>query len=212
MNLRRPTQGADGQLPPAADRWAKPQVGGARGRGGRWLALAAAAITLMLGSASAPSQDLSEPAGQVKARNHPSYQVFAARLKLPAMTVAETGVIQIGAQIRLELANLGQLTATQRQALADALEIPRALADQFMARLAVNRPEPAAATNVLSALRTLVTDYRYLQDWWTRFTPPPRWQSLKVDALQSLAAGELARVWELYLALPRPAAPKAVRS
>jgi hypothetical protein len=176
------------------------------------LALAAAALALVFGSAGAPSQELPEPAGQIKARNHPSYQVFAAQLKLPAMTVADAGVIQIAGRIRLELASLGQLPAAQRQAIADALEIPLALVDQFVSRQAPASLEPAAATNVLSALRTMATDYRYLRDWWTRFNPPPRWHSLKADALQFLAAGELARVWELYLALPRPAAPRDLRS
>ena len=173
--------------------------------------LAGIALLFILG-AYGPTSALAESVGQVKARKHPSYQVFAAKLKLPAIAVLETNTIQIGGQTRFELTSLAQMPAGQRQAVAEGLEVPLAVVNQFFFHQDGDLAEASAANNFAAQLRATVVDYHFLQDWWTRFSPPPQWQTLKLDALESLQAGQLAKVWELYLTLPRPAPPKNLRS
>ena len=173
--------------------------------------LAEIALLLILG-ANAASSAMAESADQVKARKHPSYQVFAAKLKLPAIAVLETNTIQIGEQTRFELTSLAQMPAGQRQAVAEGLAVPLAVVNEFFSRQEGNLNEAGAASNFAAQLRATAVDYHFLQDWWTRFSPPPQWQPLKLDALESLQAGQLAKVWELYLTLPRPAPPKNLRS
>lgn len=173
--------------------------------------LAGIALLFILG-AYGPAPALAESASQVKARKHPSYQVFAAKLKLPAIAVLEPNTIQVGGQIRFELTNLAQLPIAQRQAMAEVLEVPPAVVNQFFSSQDGNLSEVGAAANFAAQLRATVVDHHFLQDWWTRFSPPPQWQTLKSEALESLQAGQLAKVWELYLTLLRPAPPKNLRA
>ena len=182
------------------------------GFGRMCLAPVSAGLVVLLAPAAGgqPTATFPESSIEAKARRHPSYQVFAAQLRLPSMVVSGSNTLQVGELIHLELRDLAQLPTGQRETLANALEIPLPLVNQLLAKPVGDGA--TTATNFLELLRSTVTDYKYLQDWWTRFRPSPKWQSAKIEALNSLQDGELAKAWNLFLSLPRPAPPKNVRT
>ena len=69
--------------------------------------------TLMLpdpGTQAAPAQMTSFPSLVAQGRRHPSYQVFAGQLALPAIIVVDKTTLKIDGMVEIDVSRLEQLT------------------------------------------------------------------------------------------------------
>jgi hypothetical protein len=155
---------------------------------------------------TAPAQ---KPAYTPKGREMERYKAFARQAEMPAITVTNTTVLEAGGPVRIDLTRLGQLSGSEKEALAGQFEVPSGVIGKLIER-ATNNPSPGAA-QITRDIRTAVIDYRFLQGEWGRYHPPAEGQQLKADALAALQTGDIGKAWELYDGLQRPAPPANLR-
>jgi hypothetical protein len=105
----------------------------------------------------------------------------------------------------------GQLDLSGR----DHFSVPSALAKKFgMPLNALNSvvgklvdDEALRGSDLATSLRTVVIDYRFLEDRWNRLHPAGLALQIKKQGIAALAAGDVDRAWALFESLPRPQAP-----
>lgn len=176
-------------------------------------------LILASGSETSPPQELGAKAEEnqvtplsllvAQARRHPSYQVFAHHVALPSIIGVENSKLRVGEKVEVDISRWDQLSEHQKQTLADQFEIPVGAVHKLLERFTNN-----ALLNVEQAgqeLRTNLIDYKYLQEKWAQYIPPTGEEKIKTDALQALRVGEIDKVWETYLALPRPQPPAGLQ-
>ena len=102
------------------------------------------------GSQAAQTQppSLSLPAAQ--GRQHPSYQVFAGQLALPAIIVVDETTLEIGGTLKIDVSRLDQFTTQQKETLAGLIEVPVGVADKLLKSF--SNSAPADAAQVLSLI------------------------------------------------------------
>ena len=144
-----------------------------------------------------------------KARQHPSYQVFAHQLRLPAVTVANRDTLRIAENAQLGLRREDRMGQKQRQLLAGEFDVPGESIAGILER--VKQDTHSDATRAAAEFRAGIVDYKYLQWKFAQYSPPKARAVTKSQALQALRVGDTEKAWEIYLALPQPAAPGALR-
>lgn len=179
---------------------------------GVWLTLAGA---LAMPSRGLAAESVPGSAPAVKApglaaaqgRKHPSYQVFAAQLKLPEIRCGgPEEVVVLGEEVVVFKPD-SELASAERALLCRSLRLP----EKVLLRIKSSLDATAKEADLAQQLRTTVTDYLFLMDRWTAYRPSAGREEAKMAGLRSLEAGDLAEAWELYLQLSRPAAPAALR-
>jgi hypothetical protein len=141
----------------------------------------------------------------IRGRQHPSYQVFAYQLRLPAITVSDTNMVVVAGRLGIQPTRVGQLSRQEIETLATLFGVPAGVLNQCFRSLANDLR--LSAEVLAQDLRTTVIDYKYLVDRWNCYTPPSDMQAFKAAALKVLEEGELSKAWEMYRSLPRPEAP-----
>ncbi len=159
-------------------------------------------------SASQPAQG-HDPSAEPQGHQLQRYQAFARQTELPAITVISNMTLQVGSEVKTDIVRLAQLTSGAAEALAARFGVPTAVIAR-LAQRAANSPPPSTA-QIAQELRTAVIDYRFLRGEWDRYHPPAEGQQTKVNALEALQAGDLAKAWSLYDGLAKPAAPAVAR-
>jgi hypothetical protein len=158
-------------------------------------------------AAQTQSSSLSSLVAQ--ARQHPNYQVFAHQFALPSITVVGQSTLDVGSKVKIDVSQSEQLPDQQKEALASRFQVPVGVVSKLLVRC--SKQSPGDAARVAQELRTIVTDYKYLHERWTRYRPPTGKEEVKTSALQALQDGEIDKAWEIYVALPRPSAPTGLR-
>lgn len=142
------------------------------------------------------------------ARRHPAYQVFA-QAHLPTITVMDSKTLDFGGKLKLDISKADSLVAAETTALAARLEIPvdflAALVQKLSANAQLNGEELAHQFQIA------VTDYKYLSEKWARYHPPDGGEPVKLQALKCLQAADFERAWRMFIDLPKPKPPAAVR-
>jgi hypothetical protein len=143
------------------------------------------------------------------ARAHPSYQVFAAHLRLPAITALDDSTLSIGGQLRFDFRKVDDTVAQEKVAVAKLLEIP----DTAFTGLTRTLPADGRLSpeELARQFQTAVMDYKYLSNRWEQYRPGPEGEPVKTEALKSLRTGDLGKAWQLFIGLPRPSAPTGFR-
>lgn len=152
------------------------------------------------GTQTAPDQ---KAAYTPKGRQMERYKAFARQAEMPAITITNTTVLDVGGAVKTDLKRLGQLSGSENAALARQFGVPVEVISKVIQR-ATNNASPGAA-QLAQDIRTAVVDYRFLQGEWGRYHPPAESQKVKADALAALQAGDISKAWELYDGLERPA-------
>ena len=169
------------------------------------LTLARAADVLPVGdpdSQPAPAQKLADP---VQGRQMERYKAFVRQADLPPITATTNVIIEVGGVVKADVARLAQLSMREKEALAGQFSVPVGVIDKLVERVATD--SPPSADRLIQELRTTVIDYRFLHIEWDRYHPPAEGMQTRSNALEALQAGDLAKAWELYDGLARPAAP-----
>ena len=161
------------------------------------------------GSQAAPTQSSSLSLRMAQGRQHPSYQVFAGGLALPAITVVDQATLDVGGRMKIDIGWLDQLSTQQKVALAEWYAVPAGVVDKFQECFA--QAAPSDAKLVAGKLRVTVIDYKYLLERWTKYLPPAGKEKIKTDALEALQVGDLDIAWKMFLDLPRPKSPDGLR-
>ena len=133
------------------------------------------------------------------------YKAFARQAEMPAITVTNKTILEVGATVKTDLNRLAQLSTQDKAALAGQFAVPARVIGKVADRAAKTQPPNAA--QFAQDIRTAVIDYRFLQGEWGRYRPPLEGQPVKADALQALQAGDINKAWQLYDALEKPQAP-----
>jgi hypothetical protein len=160
-------------------------------------------------SQAAPTQPSSLSSLAAQGRRHPSYQVFAGGLALPSIIVLDQATLEVGGRMKIDVSRLDQLTAQQKEALADWYAVPAGVVDRFQENFA--HEGASDATRVATKFRIMVIDYKYLLDFWTKYLPAAGNEKIKSDALQALRVGDLDKAWKMFLDLPRLEPPLGLR-
>jgi hypothetical protein len=133
------------------------------------------------------------------------YKAFARQLQLPAIRANNNTLLEVGETAKADVAQLGDLSATEKEKLGKEFEVPVAVINKLVRRAAT--ASPSSQDQFAQELRTAVIDYRFLQIEWGRYHPPAEGQQVKATALEALQVGELTKAWELYDGLRKPQAP-----
>jgi hypothetical protein len=142
-------------------------------------------------------------------RQHPSYQVFAARIHLPEIKALDDSVLAVdGQRLDLAKADLG-LKSEQLTTVADQLKVPAEVLPALVQKLSAT--QPLKGEELAHSFRTALIDYGYLSEQWARYRPPPGTEAVKQEAKKALAEGDLDRAWLLFGNLPRPRPPTGLR-
>jgi len=150
----------------------------------------------------------SHPASKPDIHLNPGYQMFARQIALPAITNLDQGALNIGGKTVFHL-SLSAKTITQEEtSVAEQLQVPVAMLTTFAQNFLTNA---TPGNDCATRFRTAVIDYKYLHEKWTQYHPPPDNEKLKTTALESLEAGEIDKVWEMFASLPRPQPPSGLR-
>ena len=173
------------------------------------LNLARAADTLPVAEPVAKTAPAQKPAYKPKGREMERYKAFARQAKIPSITVTNTTMLEVGGAVKTDLKRLGQLSGSEKAALADQFGVPAGVIGNVVERAAKN-PSPGAA-QIAQDIRTAVIDYRFLLGEWGRYHPPAEGQQVKADALAALQTGDISKAWELYDGLQRPPPPANLR-
>lgn len=150
-----------------------------------------------------------KPAYTPQGRQMGRYKAFARQAQMPAIKVLDQTTLAVGDTPSADLHRLARLSAQQKEALADPFGVPASVLGKVLDS-ATNSPPPDAA-QLAQDLRTAVIDYRFLHGEWERYHPPAEGQQTKADALQAMQSGDIAKAWELYDGLQRPAPPANLR-
>ena len=133
------------------------------------------------------------------------YKAFARQAEMPSIAVTNHTTLEVGAELKTDIARLAELSTSQREALADRCKVPSGVIDKLVQRVS-NAAQPDA-DQFARELRTAVIDYRFLQGEWGQYHPPPEGQKVKADAVAALQTGDIPKAWELYDGLRKPQAP-----
>jgi len=154
--------------------------------------------------ATRPAQ-VQKPTYTPQGRQMARYKAFARQAKLPAITVATNGVLEVGDAARVDITRLGSFSTQQKEALADQFGVPVGVIDKVVQRVA-GAPQPDAE-HLAQGLRTAVIDYRFLKQEWDGYHPPAEGKPTKAAALAALQTGDISKAWELYDTLRKPEPP-----
>jgi hypothetical protein len=144
-----------------------------------------------------------------KGRQMERYKAFARQAKIPTIAITNTVAIEVGGAVKTDLKRLGQLSDSEKAALAGQFGVPAEVVGNLMERAATNSAPDAE--QVAQNVRTAVVDYKFLQREFEQYHPPTEGQKVKSDALAALQAGDVTKAWELYDGLQRPAPPSNLR-
>jgi hypothetical protein len=133
------------------------------------------------------------------------YKAFARQVELPAITITNHSVLEVGGVMNVDAARLAQLSKREKEALAGQFKVPVAVIDKLMQQLPPS--SSPAPEQFAREIRTAVIDYRFLQIEWERYHPPAQGQKAKAAALAALQSGDIGKAWELYDGLSRPQPP-----
>ena len=184
-------------------------------------AFAACALIVQGGSLARAADPLpvNEPAPQVvpapkpvytpKGRQMERYKAFARQAKMPTIAITNPAVVEVGGVVKTDLKRLGQLSDSEKAALATQFGVPADVIGKLMERAATN-PAPDAG-QVAQNVRTAVVDYKFLQQEFEQYHPSPEGQKVKTDALAALRGGDVTKAWEIYDGLRGPAPPSKPR-
>ena len=162
------------------------------------------------GGSPATNADPSSPAlVAAEGRRQPSYQVFAYRCTLPAITVVNETTLEIGGKQKIDVSRLDQWDRAEKETLAGQFDVPVSVVDNL--QKSCSKLAPADAAEVAGKLRVVVIDYKYLLERWTRYHPPTGQEKVRTDALLALQGGNVDKAWEMFAALPRPSPPTGFR-
>ena len=170
---------------------------------------ARAADVLSFGDPDSQPAPAQKPADPVQGRQMGRYKAFVRQADLPPITVTTNVIIEVGGVVKTDVARLAQLSMREKEALAGQFSVPVGVIDKLVERVATN--SPPSADRLIQELRTTVIDYRFLHIEWDRYHPPAEGMQTRSNALEALQAGDLAKAWELYDGLARPAAPTIAR-
>jgi hypothetical protein len=146
-----------------------------------------------------------------QARTHPAYQVFAARLRLPTMTVVDGGTtLHVGGRLKLDLRKPDETMAQEGTTLANLLEIPQGVFVTLVRKLSSNAR--LGGEDLAHEFQMSVVDYKYLSERWQQYHPGKAGESVRTEALKCLQAGDLERAWQLFIELPKPRPPTGFRT
>ncbi len=163
---------------------------------------------------SAPSHpELTAPAetrGVCEARAHPSYKVFAAQLRLPAMTALDGSTLDIGGRLKLDFRKTDRMAREEGMAFEKLLEIPHRVFTALVRKLSAN-PQSGGG-ELAHQFQTAVIDYKYLSKTWRQYHPGPAGESVKAEALNCLQAGDVEKAWKLFIDLRKPAPPAGLQA
>lgn len=154
-------------------------------------------------AAALPAEASAAEAVAIKGRLHPSYQVFAAQLKLPEIRGGQRGeVVVLGEEavsirpgVELSPAELGEVSRAVRVPGKVLLSIQKSLDPQ------------KEGTALAAQFKLAVTDYLYLLERWTTYQPREPDKPVKVAGLESLKSGRILEAWEQYARLRKPRPP-----
>jgi len=146
-----------------------------------------------------------------QARTHPAYQVFAAQLRLPTMTVLDgSTTLNVGGRLKLDLGKPDETMAQEGIALAKLLEIPQGVFATLVRKLSFNAR--LGGEDLAQQFQTSVVDYKYLSERWQQYHPGKAGEPVRTEALKCLQAGDLERAWQLFIELPKPSPPTGLRT
>jgi hypothetical protein len=175
-----------------------------------------AIVTLCLNPArAADALPVSAPGNQAALAQKPPYspqgyemkryQAFARQAEMPVITATDKTTFEVGGTLKTDIRQLAQLSLSEKETLAAQFKVPAGVIDKLVQRVST-RSQPTA-DQFARDLRTAVVDYRFLQQEWGRYNPPPESRKLKAEALEALRTGDLTKAWELYDGLRKPQAP-----
>jgi hypothetical protein len=145
-----------------------------------------------------------------KARQHPSYQVFAHQLALPPIQAPDRSTLRLGEKVSVDIGGRAPLSKREKESLAGQFEVPVGVIDKILDRLTNNAVLDAG--QAAEEFRAAMIDYKYLEERLARSVPTTGNEFIKTNALRALHLGEIGKGWETYLALPRPQPPSGLRS
>jgi hypothetical protein len=140
-----------------------------------------------------------------KGRQMERYKAFVRQAKVPTIVVTNAAAIEVGGIVKTDIKRLGQLSDSDKTALASQFVVPADVVGKLMECAATNSAPDAG--QIAQNVRTAVIDYKFLQREFEQYHPPAAGQKIKSDALAALQAGDVTRAWELYDGLQRPAPP-----
>ncbi len=128
---------------------------------------------------------------------------------MPSITVVDQATIAVGGRMKIEVGRLDQLTAQQKETLAEWYAVPAGVVDKFLENFAQEGASDAA--RAAATFRSMVIDYKYLLQFWTKYPPAAGNEKIKSDALEALRVGDLDKAWKMFLDLPRLEPPLGLR-
>ena len=139
-----------------------------------------------------------------QARLHPSYQVFEAQTRLPEMWTLDNGVLIVGGNLSLGFHPFYRMTAHDKAAVAQLLQIPTELLTALVQKLSTNQ---LSGEDLTVQFRTAVIDYKYLAQRWACYRPAAGGEAVKAEAMKCLEKGDLEKAWQMFIDLPKPSPP-----
>jgi len=150
-----------------------------------------------------------EMRGVCKARAHPSYTVFAAQLRLPAITALDDSTLDVGGRLKLDFKKADGMSAEEGMEFGKLLEIPDSVFTALVRKFSAN-PQLGAG-DLAHQFQTAVIDYKYLSKTWGQYHPRTAGEPVKAEALKCLQAGDLEKAWRLFIDLRKPAPPTGLQ-
>lgn len=181
----------------------------------RSIAVCAMVTACLTAARAADSLPVKEPGNQAIQAQKPTYspqgyemkryKAFARQAEMPVITATDRITFEVGSTVKTDIRRLAQLSISEKETLARQFKVPAGVIDKLVQRVS-NSSQPGA-DQFAQELRTAVVDYRFLQNEWRRYNPPPNGLKIKADALEALQVGDISKAWELYDGLRKPQAP-----
>src|SRR3974377_914522 len=139
--------------------------------------IAVGAIITLTAAQAADAPNVGEPASQAALIQKPAYtpqgyqmeryKAFARQTEMPVIAVTDKTTLEVGGELKTDIAKLAQLSTPQRAGRAVQCGVPPGVIDQLVQRFS-SAPQPGA-DQFVRELRTAVIDYRFLQGEWGRY-------------------------------------------
>jgi len=128
-------------------------------------------------------------------RKDPRFEKFVPDPALPEMVAVDKAKLQVGRDLKIDLAALSHLSSEEKESLAKVLHVSPTVVSKFVESFSSNRV--ADAEGLSKELRACVTDYRFLVHVWNEYVSLEQ-DSPKKEARQALATGDVEKAWQLY--------------
>lgn len=128
-------------------------------------------------------------------RKDPRFEKFVPDPALPEMVAVDKAKLQVGRDLKIDLAALSHLSSEEKESLAKVLHVPTSVVSRFVESFSSSRVTDAEG--LAKELRACVTDYRFLTHVWNEFVSLEQ-DSPKKEARQALATGDVEKAWQLY--------------